>query len=96
MKFKNFVALALTLAMTVSNVSFPWAGEILPDNVEMTENNSALEYVDDVPVQTMATYDTTYAVEGGNIYFNSSTGAITDADTSITSANIPSEINGVQ
>lgn len=36
-----------------------------------------------------------YAVEGGNLYFDPSTGAITDCDTSVTSADIPSVINEV-
>ena len=37
----------------------------------------------------------TYAVTGGNIYFDKSTGTITDCDTSVTAANIPSKIDGV-
>ena len=36
----------------------------------------------------------TYAVTGGNIYFNTSTGTITDCDESVTKAVIPSQING--
>ena len=39
--------------------------------------------------------DVTYAVEGGNIYFDAATGTITYCDASVTAANIPSEINGV-
>lgn len=39
--------------------------------------------------------DVAYAVEGGYIYFNKETGEITDCDTSVTSANIPAEIDGV-
>ena len=37
----------------------------------------------------------TYAVIGGNIYFDPSTGTITDCDSSVTEAIIPSSINGV-
>lgn len=37
-----------------------------------------------------------YAVEGGNIYFDPSTGAITDCDTSVTKAVIPHTIAGVR
>lgn len=40
-----------------------------------------------------ATYD--YAVEGGNLKFDPTTGTITDCDTSVYSADIPSEIYGV-
>ncbi len=39
--------------------------------------------------------DIPYAVEGGNIYFDKSSGSITDCDRSVTSADIPSEIDGV-
>ena len=39
--------------------------------------------------------DISYAVEGGNIYFDKATGTITDADYEITAANIPSSIDGV-
>ena len=38
--------------------------------------------------------DFKYEVEGGYIYFNESTGAITDCDSAVTKAVIPSEING--
>ena len=50
-----------------------------------------------VPTAAMAysSADVAYAVTGGNIYFNESTGTITDCDTSVTEAIIPSEINGV-
>ena len=51
-----------------------------------------------VPTAAMAfksDTDVAYAVTGGNIYFNESTGTITDCDTSVTEAIIPSEINGV-
>ncbi len=37
----------------------------------------------------------TYPVTGGNIYFNKSTGAVTDCDESVTEAVIPEEIEGV-
>lgn len=36
-----------------------------------------------------------YAVTGGNITFDKATGTITDCDTSVTEANIPSKIGGV-
>lgn len=46
-----------------------------------------------VPSAYAATYD--YAVEGGNLKFDPTTGTITDCDTSVYSADIPSEIYGV-
>jgi len=39
--------------------------------------------------------DIAYPVEGGNIYFDKETGTITGADKTITSANIPAEIDSV-
>jgi len=42
-----------------------------------------------------AAADVSYAVTGGSIYFDPSTGTITGADTSITAGDIPAEINGV-
>ena len=36
-----------------------------------------------------------YPVEGGNIYFDTATGAITDCDEDVTFVDIPSEIDGV-
>ncbi len=38
----------------------------------------------------------TYPVTGGNIYFDPSTGTITDCDSTVTEAIIPSSINGVE
>ncbi len=39
--------------------------------------------------------DIPYAVEGGNIYFDTATGTVTDADKTVTFVNIPEKINGV-
>lgn len=46
-------------------------------------------------VRAYSLTDIAYPVEGGNIYFNKETGAITDSDPSITRADIPAEIKGV-
>lgn len=45
--------------------------------------------------QATGTWLTVDGIEGGQICFDSSSGTITDAETTITSANIPSTINGV-
>lgn len=39
--------------------------------------------------------DVAYPVVGGNIYFDPTTGTITDCDETVTEVNIPSQINGV-
>lgn len=46
-----------------------------------------------IPTAYAATYE--YAVEGGKLKFDPATGTITDCDTSVYSAVIPREINGV-
>ena len=49
-----------------------------------------------VPAMALAEDDiVAYAVTGGNIYFNKSTGEITGCDSEVTEANIPSEIDSV-
>ena len=49
-----------------------------------------------VPISALAKGDVVaYKVTGGNIYFDKATGTITDCDTSVTAANIPSKIDGV-
>ncbi|MBE6984230.1 MAG: leucine-rich repeat domain-containing protein, partial [Ruminococcaceae bacterium] len=49
-----------------------------------------------LPVQAFATdSEIAYAVEGGNLYFDTATGKITRCDATVTSANIPAEIDGV-
>lgn len=40
--------------------------------------------------------DITYAVTGGNIYFDAETGTITGSDSGVISVNIPHDINGVE
>jgi len=49
------------------------------------------------PVNSQAESSTVvpYAVEGGNIYFDTATGTVTDCDSSVTAAVIPESINGV-
>lgn len=49
-----------------------------------------------VPISLAADWNSiSYAVEGGNIYFNPTTGEITGADQSLTVVEIPDEIEGV-
>ena len=48
-----------------------------------------------VSVNASSETDIAYPVEGGNIYFDKETGTITDCDSSVTSADIPAEIDGV-
>lgn len=45
--------------------------------------------------RTARAIDITYPVTGGNLYFDVTTGTITDCDSSVTKADIPSEIYGV-
>ncbi len=65
------------------------------DEIALLEDAEPETMDDEYGIATIATYDTTYAVEGGYLYFDSSTGTIANADTSITSVEIPSSIDGV-
>ncbi|MGM9524109.1 MAG: leucine-rich repeat protein [Faecousia sp.] len=51
--------------------------------------------ISSVSVHAYSETDIVYPVEGGNIYFDKETGAITDCDNTVTSADIPAEIDGV-
>jgi uncharacterized repeat protein (TIGR02543 family) len=61
---------------------------------EITSSEAIFDNVNLKPYSKSDT-DFAYAVDGGYIYFDESTGTITDADESITSANIPSTINNI-
>ena len=70
------------------------AGESEPQTLAAsTEETSAAPQ--SAAVLSASSTVVTYAVTGGNLYFDTSTGAITYCDNSVTEATIPSEINGV-
>lgn len=52
------------------------------------------EALPELPVELNSSERIAYPVEGGNLYFDPTTGTITDCDTSVTSAVIPSSIDG--
>ncbi len=80
MKLKRLTAMLLATVMAFGAV-----------NVAFAE-----EKAEDTKVETMAvSTDITYAVDGGNIYFDKNSGKITDADEEIPSAVIPNTINGI-
>ena len=69
------------------------AGESEPQTLAAsTEETSAAPQ--SAAVLSASSTVVTYAVTGGNLYFDTSTGTITDCDTSVKNAEIPSEING--
>lgn len=47
------------------------------------------------PLPVEASWEVSYAVTGGNIYFDTATGTVTDCDSGVTLASIPSEIESV-
>lgn len=85
---KRFVSglLALTLVFGSSYVAFG-ADSNADSTLNSEENTVSIE----VP---SAKASITYAVTGGNLYFDTSTGIITDCDTTVTSAIIPEKIRG--
>lgn len=47
------------------------------------------------PAMAKSDTDIAYPVEGGNIYFDPTTGTITDCDDTVISAEIPEKISGI-
>ncbi len=91
MKLKRLLASMLVVTMMANYSVF--AQEVAASNEVSTE---ASENTEVEPYSNNTTsYDTTYAVEGGNIYFDSKSGIITGADSKITISEIPEKINGV-
>ena len=70
------------------------AGESEPQTLSAsTEETSAAPQ--SAAVLSASSTVVTYAVTGGDLYFDTSTGTITDCGGNVTEATIPSEINGV-
>lgn len=68
----------------------------LPMSLMLTILMCSLVWANMSSVSNVSATDIAYAVEGGNIYFDKGSGKITGCDESVTSANIPSEINGAK
>ena len=66
------------------------------ESTEFDENIAKEFAYKDIMFTSTIVTNITYAVNGGNIYFDKSTGAITSCDTSVISAIIPDTINGVK
>ncbi len=97
MKFKKATSFILSFIMAVSSLNMCFAKT-------QADNSSEPETVDAVASEAAADYginlaavadNIAYAVKGGNIYFDPSTGEIVSADNGIIEANIPSSINGI-
>lgn len=71
--------------------------ESAEDNIAESEEDDG-DTIEDAESGIIYSNDTdiAYAVTGGNIYFDESSGTITDCDDSVTKAVIPSKINGVE
>ncbi len=70
------------------------------DNINLYNGDFEINfiYLDNtgVPVFTPETLnEISYKVDGGNIYFNTETGTITDCDRNVTNVDIPEKINGI-
>lgn len=102
MKGRRFWGFIMSLIMIFSSVNVSF-GESFGDVSGGIEEESVVEDVlnegqavdEGVGLYTVSSTDIMYKVEGGYIYFDESTGTITDCDESVTEAVIPSEINGV-
>ncbi|MBQ7264763.1 MAG: leucine-rich repeat protein [Firmicutes bacterium] len=90
MSIKNlFLSVLLSSIIIFNNATIIYANNYIAQ-YEYNENTSQLE------VMVKKSSDTSYAVEGGNIYFNEETGQITGADNSVTIVEIPETINGIK
>ena len=81
MKIKKLAGVFLSAAVILANFSFCFAEENKGSSIELAVTGTA--YSDE-------------NIVGGNIYYDPETGTITGCDDSVTSAVIPSEINGVK
>ncbi len=70
---------------------------VLADDAEISDELAdSEESTEDVAIELYdSEYTDVYAVDGGNIYFNSDSGEIVSADKTITQAVIPEKISGV-
>ena len=75
-------SIVLTLLSTAALATEPVPEEIPAESEE------------DSGIALASSYTDVYPVTGGNIYFDASTGTITDADTTVIVVEIPSSING--
>ena len=103
---KRILSMLLVIVMIVTLIPAYAVSDTRPSREERTtdesEEQAATESganADTASMLKTAAYsasssDIKYEVEGGYIYFNKSTGAITDCDSAVTKAVIPSEING--
>jgi hypothetical protein len=93
----------------ISNYAFTGIGNNLnvycyknsiADNINLYNENYKINfiYLDNMETPTFASEslnEVSYKVDGGNIYFNTQTGTITDCDSSVTKVDIPEQINGI-
>ena len=99
MKKKSKRIWSMVLALAVLLTMMPTAAFAVEQDAPAAEKEPSLE--DTLPQETLLedqphalrVTEVAHAVEGGNIYFDTSTGAITDCDASVTSAVIPAVIN---
>lgn len=80
----------------VKSSSALWVEDKTTENtVEGLSTYSTDDTTSDTALTAMATGEFSYAVEGGNIYYNNE-GEITGCDETVTNAVIPGEIDGVK
>ena len=104
MKVKRFLGFGLSLIMMISNLNVSFGGSPVEAVDDVLEESAAEDIlmsrqaadVGGISLYSASSTDYKYEVEGGYIYFDESTGSITDCDESVTAAVIPSEINGVK
>ena len=96
MKLKKVLSLAISLVMICSSTNAGFAeNQKAVDTFGVGDELSSGQAIEIDDAGLYASSIVKYPVEGGYIYFDESTGTITDCDTRVTSAVIPDKINGI-
>ncbi len=101
MYFKRQLSAFLAAAMVLSSANIIFADDTSAtpkeptDKVTDSQTEPAYDNIEGFAADDTAADEIAYPVEGGNIYFDKSTGTITRSDEDIVSANIPNTIDNV-
>ena len=97
MQFKRAISLGVLFSVLFSNISIPsFANEFSEPSslVDEVISSAAIEVGNYSILSEESTTSISYAVNGGNIYFDTSNGMIIGCDKSVVSAVIPEKISG--
>lgn len=99
MKLKNVFNFALCVVFVLTSLNMGFAAPLSEETETVVDGIVSTSTLDIVDNDELSAYgkgsrDVPYEVEGGSVYFYKSTGLITYCESGVTSAVIPSEIEG--